>query len=92
MTLDQNISVNRGVVFYRAVDPQPWNDMDAAEEGCLEKRGAPSIDVYQPCCADSFCLLSFFHRQRRGSAAYHKHEQPSAASGQFDSACKHSGL
>ena len=46
MTLDQNISVNRGIVFYRAVAPQPWNDMDAAEEGCLEKRGAPSIDVY----------------------------------------------
>ena len=69
MTLDQNISVNRGIVFYRAVAPQPWNDMDEAEEGCLEKRGAPSIDVYQPCRYHPLCILPESAGRRARTAA-----------------------
>ena len=92
MALDQDIFVNRRIVFYRAVAPHQRNDMDTTEEDYLEKRGVPSFDVHQSCGSDSFCLLSFFHCQRSGSAAYYQHEQHSAASGQLDSACKHSGL
>ena len=71
MTLDQDISVNRGIVFYPAVAPLQRNDMDTTEENRLEKRDFPSFDVCQSCGSDSFCLLSFFHRRRSGSAPYH---------------------
>ena len=34
--------------------------MDTTEEDCLEKRSAPSFDVYQSCCSCSICVLPFF--------------------------------
>ena len=58
--LDQDIFVDRRNNFYRVVAPHQMDDMDTAEEDCLEKRGFPSFDVHQSCHSDSFCLLPFF--------------------------------
>ena len=71
MEFDRGFFVDRGIDFYCAVAPHQRDDMDTTEEDCLEKRGFPSFDVHQSCCSDSFCFLSFFHRQRSGSAPYH---------------------
>ena len=65
------VSLLTGEFFYRAVAPHQRDDMDTAEEDCMEKSGFASFDAYQSCGSDSFCLLPFFHCQRSGSAPHH---------------------